>query len=128
MNHLASLAGLAQGAAALRDGPRAAELYARLLPYRSRAVLIGRGAICLGPAELYLGVVAEGDVAEAHFDAAIAWAQEHDSRPWLAWALALRGAPGAEAVASELGLGRLLARLNRPAAAPPSPPSRAPAG
>ncbi len=128
MNHLASLAGLAQGAAALRDAARAGELYARLLPYRSRVVLIGRGAICLGPAELYLGILAAGDAAAAHFDAAIAWAREHDARPWLAWALALRGVPDAHALAAELGLGRLIARLNRPAAAPPSPPSRAPAG
>ena len=93
---------------------------AALLPYRSHAVLIGRGAVRLGPAELYLGVLADGAAAEAHFDAAAAWAEANDAPPWLAWTAALRGSgrEQARALAGELGLGRPLARLNRPAAGP----------
>ena len=129
MNHLASLAGLAQGAAALGDAPRAEALYTRLLPYRSRTVLIGRGAVCLGPVEFYLGVLASTcmrlEDADAHLDAATSWARDHDARPWQAWSTALRAetqrrrdAPGADSLAAEalataveLGIGRLVARL-----------------
>ncbi|HEY1276798.1 MAG TPA: AAA family ATPase [Thermoleophilaceae bacterium] len=129
MNRLASLAGLAQGVAVLDDAARAAELYELLAPYSERAVLIGRGAVCLGPAELFLGVLASAcsrwEAAEAHFEAATAWAERAGARPAAAWAaawradmLARRGAPGdreaaaqAMAIARELGLGRLASRL-----------------
>ena len=130
MNRLASLAGLARGAAALADGARAEQLYQQLLPYRSRAVLIGRGAVCLGPAELYLGIAALAcarlDDAGQHLDAAAAWSEGLDARPWVAWAGAsraellrargdragaARAGTDALATAQELGMGRLAARL-----------------
>lgn len=130
MNNLASLAGLAQGALVLGDGRRAAELYGLLEPFRDRTIVIGRAAICLGPAELYLGMAATAcqrwDVAAGPFYAADAWAQEWAARPWAAWSWAWRarmlrtcGEAGeaerlesdALAVACELGLGRLAGRL-----------------
>jgi tetratricopeptide (TPR) repeat protein len=108
MNWLASMAGLAQGAVLLAESERAAELYELLLPYRARTVLVGRAALCLGPVELYLGVLATAlarfDDAGRHLDAAAAWAATAGARPSAAWAkvhhaelLAARGEAGAAA-------------------------------
>ena len=56
-------------------GTRVDELYTLLTPYRQRFVIVGMGA-CFGSCERYLGQLAaarqEWDVAEAHFEAAIA--------------------------------------------------------
>lgn len=133
MNNLASLAGLAQGSMLLGERERAAELYELLAPYRDRTILIGRAAICLGPAELYLAMAAttcqRWASAERHFDASDTWARAWDAPPWAAWAsvwrarmLRGRGGPGdlheaaslesdALEVADRLGLARLQARL-----------------
>ncbi len=122
MNWLASMAGLAQGAALLASRERATELYELLLPYRARTVLVGRAALCLGPVELYLGVLGTAlgrfDDAERHLDAAAQWAATAGAQPWAAWAkvyraelLAARGdartatTPAAEAAAQARALG-----------------------
>jgi tetratricopeptide (TPR) repeat protein len=132
MNWLASMAGLAQGAALLAEPARAAELYELLLPYRARTVLVGRAALCLGPVELYLGVLATAlarfEDAERHLDAAAQWADAAGARPWAAWTkvhraelLAARGEAGAAAAlaaeaedeARALGWGRAAGRARR---------------
>ncbi len=90
LNWLASLAGLSQAAAVLEDRKRASELYELLAPYRSRAIVVGRAAVCLGPAELYLGMLAgtigELGAATAHLDAATAWSEAAGAELWAAWA------------------------------------------
>ena len=90
LNWLASLAGLSQAAVLLEDRDRASELYELLTPYRSRAILVGRAAVCLGPAELYLGMLAgtmgELDAAIAHLDAATQWSKSARAELWAAWA------------------------------------------
>ena len=127
MNWLASISGLAQAAALVGARDRAAELYELLLPYRGRAVLVGRAALCLGPVELQLGVLAcalgRFDAADGHLDAATRWAEAAGARPWAAWAkvhraelLGARGEPAAALArqaareAAALGFGRAAAR------------------
>jgi DNA-binding SARP family transcriptional activator len=89
LNWLASIAGLAHAASLLRDRARAQTLYELLLPYRSRAILVGRAAVCLGPAEMYLGMLAgavrDTELATAHLDAAAAWCEAAGAELWLAW-------------------------------------------
>jgi hypothetical protein len=90
----------------LEEGECASELYELLAPYRSRAILVGRAAVCLGPAELYLGMLAgtigELDTATAHLDAATAWSRSVGAELWTAWAgvqrarVLMRGGPSAE--------------------------------
>ncbi|HEY7621278.1 MAG TPA: AAA family ATPase [Solirubrobacteraceae bacterium] len=129
MNWLASMVELGQGAALLGAREHAAELYELLLPYRRRSVLVGRAALCLGPVELHLGVLATAlgryDDAERHLDAAARWAAAAGARPWAAWTdvhraelLAARGeAEAAAALAGQaaskaeaLGWGRAAGR------------------
>ena len=127
MNWLASMAELGQGAALLGAADHAAALYERLEPYRGRAVLVGRAALCLGPVELHLGVLATAlgrfEDAAGHLDAAAAWASGVGARPWEAWAqvhraelAAARGedasalAADAAARAERIGFGRAAAR------------------
>ncbi len=127
MNWLASMAELGQGAALLRAADHAAALYERLAPYRGRAVLVGRAALCLGPVELHLGVLATAlgrfEDAAGHLDAAADWASGVGARPWEAWAqvhraelAAARGedasalAADAAARAESIGFGRAAAR------------------
>ena len=90
LNWLASLAGLSQAAMSLEDRERASELYELLAPYRSRVMLVGRAAVCLGPAELYLGMLAgtigELEAAIAHLDAATQWSKSAGAELWAAWA------------------------------------------
>jgi ATP/maltotriose-dependent transcriptional regulator MalT len=92
-------------------------------------VLVGRAALCLGPVELYLGVLGTAlgrfDDAERHLDAAGQWAATAGAQPWAAWAnvhraelLAARGEAGAAArlaaeaaaQAQALGWGRAAGR------------------
>jgi DNA-binding SARP family transcriptional activator len=120
MNWLASMAGLGQGAALLGDRERAAEVYARLLPYRGRAVLVGRAALCLGPVEMQLGILAGAlgrfDDADQHLAAASAWSEAVGARQWSLWTEIHRaelgdgGAARAAAEAEALGFGRAAAR------------------
>ena len=89
LNWLASLAGLTQAVTLLHDPDRARVLYELLVPYRPRTILVGRAAVCLGPAELYLGMLAgtvgEHDAAIDHFDAAWVWSEAAGAELWLAW-------------------------------------------
>jgi hypothetical protein len=90
LNWLASMAGLAQAASELDDAVWARELYRMLAPYRARAILVGRAAVCLGPAELYLGMLAgtfgEAELAASHFDAATTWSHASGAALWRVWA------------------------------------------
>ena len=94
-NWFASLWELGEAVRVLADAERAAELYALLLPYRDRTVVVARGAAVLGSLELLLSRLAmtmgRGDEAVAHGESGLA-ACERDgalgSRPRLAsrWA------------------------------------------
>jgi DNA-binding SARP family transcriptional activator len=127
MNWLASIAELSLGAALLGAAEHAGALYELLEPYRDRAVLVGRAALCLGPVELHLGVLATAlgryEDAAGHLDAAAAWASGAGARPWEAWAQVYRAelarargedasAPAADAAAraERIGFGRAAAR------------------
>jgi DNA-binding SARP family transcriptional activator/tetratricopeptide (TPR) repeat protein len=126
MNWLASMTGLGQAAALLSDSARAAELYALMLAYRGRAVLVGRAALCLGPVEMQLGILASAlghfDAAEQHLAAASTWAAAVGARQWVVWTQVHRAdldvrrgdgaarAGAAAAAAEELGFGRAAAR------------------
>jgi len=60
----------------LRDGDRAALLYAKLEPYADANVVIGFAAVCLGSAASFLGKLAatmgRADLASQHFEHALA--------------------------------------------------------
>ena len=96
-------------------------------PDRDRAVLVGRAALCLGPLQMYLGILAgalqRDALAERHFDAANEWCDLTGARAWSAWTLvhraearAARGEPDeplardAAAAAEAIGFGRAAAR------------------
>jgi hypothetical protein len=130
MNWLASMAELSQGAALLSAAEHAGTLYELLEPYRGRAVLVGRAALCLGPVDLHLGVLATAlgryEDAGGHLEAAGAWARAVGARPWEAWAqvhraelAAARGedasalAADAAAQAERIGFGRAVGRARR---------------
>jgi hypothetical protein len=126
MNWLAGISGLGQAAALLGDRGRAGELYDLLLPHRERAVLVGRAALCLGPVEMHLGLLAitlgRFEAAERHLAAAAAWSERVGARPWAVWTAVHRadllarrgeGAGHAEAAAAEaeaIGFGRAAGR------------------
>lgn len=130
---LAMLVLLTRACAALGDADGGALLADALEPYADRAVIAGRGAICLGPAARYAGLAAatagRTDVAIAHYETALSTAQRWGAVPSaaatradLADALNARGAIGdaaraaalrgdALAVAQRLGLAALASRL-----------------
>jgi DNA-binding SARP family transcriptional activator len=66
---------LAEAAVILEDGPRARLLYELLAPHAGTVCLIGAGAVCRGPLDSYLGVLAltvdERETARTHLRAAI---------------------------------------------------------
>jgi len=66
---------LAEAAVILEDRPRARLLYELLAPYAGTVCLIGAGAVCRGPLDSYLGVLAltagERETALGHLGAAI---------------------------------------------------------
>jgi hypothetical protein len=145
MNRLSSIALLARGADALGDTQRAAELYEQLLPYRGRAILVGRAALCHGPAELYLGLLASvcrRPEAADRLAGALRWshtAGAHLSAAWAHMYLAefflRRGDDGddertaaeasaAAALARRHGLGRIASRAGRVLAAIGAPPDK----
>jgi tetratricopeptide (TPR) repeat protein len=74
-NWLYVVATLGVGAAFLGDMAAAAELYARLLPYAGRIVVVGRGASCYGVAAYSLGLLAsvlrDDGAAERHLTDAV---------------------------------------------------------
>jgi predicted ATPase/DNA-binding SARP family transcriptional activator len=83
-----SIAYLAEVCAFLGDGTRARTLYDLLHPYVGLAVVIGFGVVCLGAADRYLALLASvlqrWEVAEAHFEAALAMNTRMHALPWLA--------------------------------------------
>ena len=86
----ATLSYLAEACVALGDMRRAETLYELLFPYRKVNITIGIGTICCGAAARFLGMLAtlmeDWEVAEEHFEAAIAMDTEMHAWPWLAHA------------------------------------------
>jgi class 3 adenylate cyclase/tetratricopeptide (TPR) repeat protein/DNA polymerase III delta prime subunit len=134
---LPGMAIVALTVAGLDDATRAEAVYAQLLPYAGRNVVVW-SAICFGPVSYYLGLLATTagrfDDACGHFDDALAMAQSLGARPFVArtqlgLAAALAGsgrgdavrvrelAAAARATARELGMPSLEAaaegRLSR---------------
>ena len=83
-----SLAYLTEVCAYLDDATQADMLYAHLLPYDGRTVVVGAATACFGAVARYLGMLAstmgQHDVAERHFEDALALDAQLDARPWLA--------------------------------------------
>jgi len=83
-----ALAYLAQACAYLGDAKSAATLYALLLPYDGRAIVVGGATACYGAAARYLGmlatVMADWQAARRHFEQALAFDAKLGARPWLA--------------------------------------------
>jgi class 3 adenylate cyclase len=73
-NWVVSMALLAEVAAYLKDEPRAAWLYDRLLPYAGSNIVVGGGWTCHGSTERFLGLLAHAlgryEAADRHFRAA----------------------------------------------------------
>lgn len=136
---VAAITFLAEVCVMLADRRRAPLLYAMLLPYRDRNLLVGTSVACFGAASRLLGMLAtaEGrlDEALAHFERAIDFDTTQGAMTWLAhaqfqFAVALRlrrrGSDAkradallaeAHAAARQLGLAALAARIAaRPAA------------
>jgi hypothetical protein len=127
---------LAEVCAALGDGARAGRLYEILRPCAPRTVMLGAGVACCGALDRVLGLLAatraEWDVAERHFDAALAMNVRMGARPWVgwterdwAWMLLRRGSTGdrerarrrldhARTIAGALGMVRLAERAPGP--------------
>ena len=72
----------------LDDAPRARLLYDLLLPYAGRNITTGSPALCTGSASRQLGMMAavmgRFDVAEPHFEDALAFDGKMGARPWVA--------------------------------------------
>ena len=85
---LATMSLLARTGARIGDTGRAAELCALLEPYAGRAVIVGRGAICLGPVSRFAGLAAAAagrrDAAVAHLEHALATARRWGAEPIVA--------------------------------------------
>ncbi len=85
---IASLAYLAEVCVWLDDKARAAALYQRLLPYAERNVVFGAHTASFGAASRLLGMLAttlqRWELAQHHFEHAIAFDQRTGGRPWLA--------------------------------------------
>jgi len=88
LSWLVSMSLLAEAAVLLRDRTRAATLYALLLPYAERVVVIGYGYGCWGSLSRHLGRLAatltNWDAAERHFQHALQVNERLGSRPSLA--------------------------------------------
>lgn len=131
-NWLPSLSALATVCAETDDTKTAATLYDLLRPYAHRHVVIGNGAVVLGPVSRFLGrlasVLGRSDTADAHFGAAIDFLESVEAlqlvaRTRLEWATARarRGASAhdsvqdelrrVEAIAHERGMQRLTAQV-----------------
>jgi class 3 adenylate cyclase len=84
----ATLSYLAEACVALRDARRAEPLYRLLHPYRKLNITIYVGTICCGAAARFLGMLAsfmeDWEIAQEHFEAAIAMDTEMHAWPWLA--------------------------------------------
>jgi hypothetical protein len=125
---------LAEVCVRLGDTQRAEQIYDLLLPYRDIAVTVPVVTLCCGSAARYLGMLAgvleRWEMAEEHFEIALAMDERIKALPWLAhtqhqYARALiaraRGADFARArelraastaTAERLGMAALLRRLH----------------
>jgi transcriptional regulator with XRE-family HTH domain/tetratricopeptide (TPR) repeat protein len=85
---VATLAYLSDVCAYLGDRERAARLYALLLPYDGRTVVVGGATACYGAVARFLGMLAttfeDWQAAEGHFQEAIALDERIKAWPWLA--------------------------------------------
>ena len=85
---LSTVALLVRTGARIGDGRRTAELGELLAPYADRAVIAGRGAICLGPVSRFAGIAAASagrfDEAVAHLEHALALARRWGAEPMVA--------------------------------------------
>lgn len=83
-----NLAYLAETCAWLGDGPRAEPLYALIAPHAGRNFVFGGNVVCHGAADRLLGMLAatmeRWDVAEQHFERALAVDAASHGLPWLA--------------------------------------------
>jgi DNA-binding CsgD family transcriptional regulator len=102
---VASLAYLADAAAAVGDEAMAAALYPELAPLEGQNLLIGHVVACHGAADRFLGMLAatlgDRDRAVTHFERALELNRLMGARTWLAhtahqYGRALLGAPGGE--------------------------------
>jgi DNA-binding CsgD family transcriptional regulator len=128
---LATLAYLADAAAALAHEGMAALVYPELEPYAGSNLVIGHLVACYGSADRYLGMLAavlgEPELAEAHFERALELNRRMEAPTWIAHAAYeygrhLRGRGGddreraeallgeASALAERHGMGGLLAK------------------
>jgi tetratricopeptide (TPR) repeat protein len=85
---LSTIALLVRTGARIGDGPRTGELGELLAPHAERAVIAGRGAICLGPVSRFAGIAAAtaGRTAEgvAQLEHALAMARRWGAEPLVA--------------------------------------------
>jgi DNA-binding CsgD family transcriptional regulator len=130
---LASLVYLAEAGAILDDVPTADAVYPELVVHAGGNVMVGHLVACYGSADRYLGdaaaVMGEWELAEAHYESALALDLRLGARTWLAHTsfafarmLLRRGRPqdgrragellaGALALAESIGLPTLVARI-----------------
>jgi class 3 adenylate cyclase len=87
VNYLGTIACTAYAARYLGDARRAGILYGMLLPYNGLTITANGGALCIGAASGYLGLLAETmgrlKEAEAHYQEAIAMNDRIGARPLL---------------------------------------------
>jgi DNA-binding CsgD family transcriptional regulator len=83
---LAALSFLTDAAAALGDAAAAERLYPQLEPYAGSSILVGQVVACYGAADRYLGMLATvlgaWDLAEEHFESALALNRRLGARTW----------------------------------------------
>lgn len=88
---LVTLTYLTDACAELGDAEVAERLYPELAPHRGSSVMVGHLVACYGAADRYLGMLAtvlgEWDLAEEHFDAALALNRRLGARTWQAHTL-----------------------------------------
>jgi len=85
---LAALTYLTDACAVVGDADVAERLYPELAPHRGSSVMIGHLVSCYGAADRYLGMLAtvlrEWDLADEHFESALALNRRLGARTWLA--------------------------------------------
>ncbi len=88
---LVALTYLTDGCAEMGDADVAERLYPELAPHRGSSVMVGHLVACYGSADRYLGMLAtvlgEWDLAEGHFDDALALNRRLGARTWQAHTL-----------------------------------------